>query len=410
MATQTGSYDFKAAKQAKLSAEATAAADATTKANDAKKVATNFIATDSSGMMVYDGSSGTHTPTNPGSTTSNVLIDSNSVDIRQGTDVLATFGSTTRVGKQNEANVVIDSTGMSVNTPNLSNAVRVTARDVGGEGYGSIHFAGSSFAGLSGYVDSGAQSTFVEAHSNDADNPGIAQLMAEDATNDTMGYVTANSSGGVELSAQSMGTTEASSFIIMGPDSIHADSENITVHGDTTIVSYQSGVHSFLYAEKEGTSARVAFGIGNSGGRHGIYSDSQGMWIIMCDESTGDIYIGGASASNKITGWVTESDTNNDWTYRKYSDGTFDAWGTFTVTPTSSTASGNIYYSNSISVNMPFSVSSGTGIATGSVGSQYAWLVNTSVGTATVSFRIARGAAISTSTALSVRLHVFGEY
>lgn len=393
MATQTGSFDFKAMKAAKDSAE---------------KVATNFVATDSLGMMIYDGTSGTHTPTSPGANTSNVLIDSNSVDIRQGTDVLATFGTTTQIGKENGANVIIDSTGMSVNTPNMSNAVRISARDVGNEGYGEIHFANSGLSNLSGYADADSNSTYVEANSSDIDNPGIAKLQAQNDSAGTLSYVEANSSGAIEITAQSMGTTEASSFIIMGPDSIHADSENITVHGDTTIVSYQSGVHSFLYAEKEGTSARVAFGIGNSGGRHGLYSDSQGMWIIMCDDTTGDIYIGGASASNKITGWVTESDTNNDWTYRKYSDGTFDAWGTFTVTPTSSTASGNIYYSNAISVSFPFSMSNA--IVTGSVGSQYAWIVNTSAATSTVSFRIARGTAISTSTALSVRLHVFGDY
>ena len=58
MATQTGSYDFKSTKAAKESAE---------------KVATNFVATDSLGMMVYDGTSGTHTPTNPGTNTRNVL-------------------------------------------------------------------------------------------------------------------------------------------------------------------------------------------------------------------------------------------------------------------------------------------------------------------------------------------------
>lgn len=338
----------------------------------------------------------------------NVLIDSDSVDIRQGTDVLATFGSATRIGKSGAENVTINNTGVTVNTTNMSNAVRLSARDVGDEGYGEIYFANSSLSNLTGYTDEYSTSTYVEAHSTDTDNIGEAKLIADNSIDSTMSYVTASSSGGIELSAQNYGSSEASSFIIMSPNSIYADSESITVHGEPTIVSYQSNVHAFLYAEKDGTSAKVAFGIGNNGGRHGIYSNSQGMWIIMCDEDTGDIYIGGTSASNKITGWIRESDTNNDWTYRKYSDGTFDAWGTFTVTPSSSTASGNIYYSNAISVNLPFTVTDA--IVTGSVGSQYAWIVNTSSATTTVSFRIARGTAISTSTALSVRLHVFGSY
>lgn len=109
-------------------------------------------------------------------------------------------------------------------------------------------------------------------------------------------------------------------------------------------------------------------------------------------------------------GWITASGTSDGWTYRKYSDGTFDAWGTFNKTPTSSTASGNIYYSNSISQSLPFTAVADSVIATGSVGAQYAWLVNTSAATTTVSFRVARGTTISTTTALAIRLHVHGAY
>ena len=119
----------------------------------------------------------------------------------------------------------------------------------------------------------------------------------------------------------------------------------------------------------------------------------------------GSLAINGSSA-----GWIVNSGTVNDWRYRKYSDGTFDAWGTFTVTPSSSTASGNIYYSDSKSVNLPFTAVSDSVIVTGSVGAQYAWLVNTTAATTTASFRIARGTTISTSTGLSVRLHIHGEY
>ena len=128
-------------------------------------------------------------------------------------------------------------------------------------------------------------------------------------------------------------------------------------------------------------------------------------------EINANTVINGSLAINGVTaGWIVASGTSEGWKYRKYSDGTFDAWGTFTKTPTSSTASGNIYYSNSISVNLPFTAISDTVIVTGSVGSQYAWLVNTTAATTTVSFRIARGTTISTTTGLSVRLHIHGEY
>ena len=119
---------------------------------------------------------------------------------------------------------------------------------------------------------------------------------------------------------------------------------------------------------------------------------------------------GSLSVNGSTIGYIVETGTANDWKYRKYSDGTFDAWGTFTKTPTSSTASGNIYYSNSISQNLPFTAIADTVIVTGSVGAQYAWLVNTAAATTTVSFRVARGTTISTTTALSIRLHIHGEY
>lgn len=184
MATQTGSYDFKAAKQAKLSAEATAAADATTKANDAKKVATNFIATDSSGMMVYDGTSGTHTPSNPGSTTRNVLIDSDSVDIRQGTDILATFGSPTRIGKDGAENVTITSNGVSINTPILSTAVNMTAEVVDEETRGIITFGdiydpnNENAPMISGYCDQEFANMVISGKSLDGQADGGIDIQA----------------------------------------------------------------------------------------------------------------------------------------------------------------------------------------------------------------------------------------
>lgn len=57
--------------------------------------ADNFLSVDSSGIMVYDGSNGTQTPSSPSSTTRNVFIDSDSVDVRKGTTTLASFGTET---------------------------------------------------------------------------------------------------------------------------------------------------------------------------------------------------------------------------------------------------------------------------------------------------------------------------
>lgn len=58
-------------------------------ANDAEKTATNYIIQDSSGLMIAELNGSGETPST--ATTKNVFIDSSSVKIRDGQDVLATF-------------------------------------------------------------------------------------------------------------------------------------------------------------------------------------------------------------------------------------------------------------------------------------------------------------------------------
>lgn len=177
-----------------------------------------------------------------------------------------------------------------------------------------------------------------------------------------------------------------------------------------TVYNVLRGKYESLELGALSTTLAEALGIVSGGDRKNIpdviYLNDDGDVVVNADAIiNGNLSINGASAW-----WIVDSGTANGWRYRKYSDGTFDAWGAFTVTPSSSTASGNIYYSNSISVSLPFTAVSDSVIVTGSVGAQYAWLVNTTAATTTASFRIARGTAISTSTALSVRLHIHGEY
>lgn len=90
---QTGSLDLKAAKGAH---------------DDASTKATNFLAIDSTGIMVADLS------TNTGITPStadgrNVFIDSDSVDIRNGQTVLASFGETVTIGDTQKAYIEVTS-------------------------------------------------------------------------------------------------------------------------------------------------------------------------------------------------------------------------------------------------------------------------------------------------------------
>lgn len=232
MATQTGSYDFKSTKAAKETAE---------------KVATNFVATDSSGMMVYDGTGGTHTPTNPGANTSNVLIDSDSVDIRQGTDVLATFGTTTRVGKRNEANVTIDGTNgnVSINTPNLQTAIKLESEiyDPSEETYKGVIRMGGEYQNydppfIYGVTDG---SNHIGMYANTDSNDYIAQssMDARNTDADLQAVVSAEINNGNALSEISASNSNDSSNIRVFPELImvqgyinSSDSLSLEGHND----------------------------------------------------------------------------------------------------------------------------------------------------------------------------------
>lgn len=100
-------------------------------AKDAEKVATNYLAVDNTGIMVADMKDGRQTPST--ATGNNVFIDSNSVDIRSGTDTLASFtgdgtkfydidaskeiasfGATTRIGTADGRNIIIGSQSLDI--------------------------------------------------------------------------------------------------------------------------------------------------------------------------------------------------------------------------------------------------------------------------------------------------------
>lgn len=64
--------------------------------SDAAKTATNYLVADETGIMVADLEGSAETPST--ATTRNVYIDSDSVDIRNGQEVLASFGTETVIG------------------------------------------------------------------------------------------------------------------------------------------------------------------------------------------------------------------------------------------------------------------------------------------------------------------------
>lgn len=82
-------------------------------AEAASGVANNYLSSDNTGMMVADMAGGS--PESPSeATTKNVFIDNDSVDIRDGQTVLASFGANTVIGDAEQSHVVIDKTKLSI--------------------------------------------------------------------------------------------------------------------------------------------------------------------------------------------------------------------------------------------------------------------------------------------------------
>lgn len=166
------------------------------------------------------------------------------------------------------------------------------------------------------------------------------------------------------------------------------------------------------------TQSSIAL-LANTNNNHGLYSDthdSNGQWLIYSDNT--DIYIGG-SASSPINGdiyikgkksavTIISSGTTSDWTWKKYSDNTFECYKYYSFTPTESTQTGQNYYSNTVTVPLPFTIVSGipSVICTRMV----CWPVNMGVATTNISFRIARSSAISTTDYMGVFITVHGTY
>ena len=105
---------------------------------------------------------------------------------------------------------------------------------------------------------------------------------------------------------------------------------------------------------------------------------------------------------------VIETGINNNWHYKKYSDNTFEAWISTTVTPSSSTVAGSLYYTNQMSIALPFgnitaySVSAGCG--------SLCWLVNPSISGNNFRFYLMRHADPSTQTGIALRIIMNGTY
>ena len=107
--------------------------------------------------------------------------------------------------------------------------------------------------------------------------------------------------------------------------------------------------------------------------------------------------------------YIVASGDEGIWTYEKRASGIFKCWGTTSVQPSSNTASGQLNYSNAITVPLPFTIVSGEANANPS--NMLMFCSNIEVNTTSVGFRLARVSnAVSTSTPTTVHLSVNGKW
>ena len=106
--------------------------------------------------------------------------------------------------------------------------------------------------------------------------------------------------------------------------------------------------------------------------------------------------------------YVVETGTSGGWTYKKWKGGTYELFGTFSVTPSESTQNSSLYRTNNMTIAVPFKINSAyvTGTAVG-----YYWITNGGIsGTSAITLRLMSDKTFSTTTAIEVRLHVVGTY
>jgi hypothetical protein len=102
--------------------------DVETDINEAKKTANNYLSADNTGIMVADMTDGNqYTPSTVPSGTKNTFIDEESFQVRDGTDVLASFGATSMIGKATEAHLEQTPTGSKIVSADGNDSVMMGA-------------------------------------------------------------------------------------------------------------------------------------------------------------------------------------------------------------------------------------------------------------------------------------------
>lgn len=119
-------------------------------------------------------------------------------------------------------------------------------------------------------------------------------------------------------------------------------------------------------------------------------------------------YLTTTVAETAAVDYVVETGVSGGWAYKKWKGGTYEMFGTFTITPSESTLNSALYRTNNMTIAVPFKISSA--YVTGTVVGHY-WITNGGIsGTSAITLRLMSDKTFSTTTAIEVRLHVVGVY
>ena len=114
-----------------------------------------------------------------------------------------------------------------------------------------------------------------------------------------------------------------------------------------------------------------------------------------------------ASLASRATNGA-ESGTSGGWTYKKWSDGTYVMFGTFSLTPAESAKNEILYLTNSMEIAVPFTISSA--YVAGSMAGHY-WIANCGIsGSSAITLQLMSDKIFSTTDEIEVRLTVHGEW
>ena len=112
----------------------------------------------------------------------------------------------------------------------------------------------------------------------------------------------------------------------------------------------------------------------------------------------------------KVLKCMYKTGTDNGWTYRKYADGTYDAWIRLTPNVEVKTASGNLYMSAAQTVNLPsFQDATGYSIVGNANGDEDVVFGTLTSSGETITYKLVRGSSRNAA-ARGVRLFLHGNW